>query len=721
MRRRGFTAAWGSSRYGEGMTETAPAASPAPAAAAASARTHAVVRLMRHLPATLLTVVAILIVGVLSQGLWEPFDESAGMDVWAYGLPALQAGRWWTPLTGTFFVAEPWLFVPTILGFIGMGVLEYARGTRVALAYFWIGQIVAVLATALLLAALSVFSGWEWVQETATTLDVGASGGTFACIAAVMGLLASPWRLRGWLVLIAVVIVGVLVLGTVADLSHLLAVVAVLLFDRTLRPRRATLREQRLIAFIGMVSFVGIEVILTIIPTYGPFGSTDPLSSSWITTVIDVVVVLVIAQGLHRARRWAWICALVLLSLNILSATLLAAVVTLDVHFDLGVPIDGETAIEIGSGLIALVLLVYLVLVRGAFAGAPRTALGARGAEPTARDAADLIRTHGGGTLSWMTTWEGNSYLGTSTGIVTYQIRAGAAIALADPLGPEEGRASSVAEFIAAAEQAGLAPCFFSAGASTLEAVPPTWRSLVVADDTIVDLPGLAYTGKRWNSVRTTLNRAGREDMTFRLTRLRDESWGVRTQLQAISNQWVGEKQLPEMRFTLGTLAEADDPEVRIALALDPRGDVHGFLSWMPVYGESGIRGWTLDLMRRREHGFGPVMEYLIGSSAAAFRDEGAEIMSLSGAPLAHEYPPEAQGLSALSTRLSDALEPVYGFQSLHRFKQKFHPRYETMYLLFRDEADLPRIGAGLTRAFLPSATTRQFASAGLELLRGER
>ena len=710
------------SRYGESMTETAPAASPMPASAAtASARTHAVLRVVRHMPATLATVFVVLVVGVVSQGLWSPFDESAGMDVWAYGLPALESGRWWTPITGTFFVAEPWLFLPTLLGFVGMGVLEYARGTRVALAYFWIGQIVAVLATSLLLAALSVFSGWEWVQETAVTLDVGASGGTFACIAAVMGLLASPWRLRGWLVLIAVVIVGVLVLGTVADLSHLIAVLVVLAFDRTLRPRRATIREQRLIAFIGMLAFVGIEVILALIPTYGPFGTTDPLSSDWTTTVIDVAVVLVIAQGLRRARRWAWIAAIVLLALNVLAASLLALVVGLDVRFTLGVPIDGETAIEIGNGLIALVLLVYLVMVRGAFAGARRSALGTPAAEASAPEAADLIRRHGGGTLSWMSTWDGNSYLRTSTGIVTYQIRAGAAIALADPLGPAEGRASSVAEFIAASEEAALIPCFFSAGEATLQAVPTSWRSLVVADDTIVDLPGLTYTGKRWNSVRTTLNRAEREGMTFRLSHLRDESWGIRTQLQAISNQWVGEKQLPEMRFTLGTLAEADDPEVRIALAVDPRGDVHGFLSWMPVYGESGVRGWTLDLMRRREHGFGPVMEFLIGSSAAAFRDEGAEFMSLSGAPLAHEYPPEAQGLSALSTRLSDALEPVYGFQSLHRFKSKFHPRYETMYLLFRDEADLPRIGAGLTRAFLPSATTRQFASAGLELLRGER
>lgn len=703
------------------MTETAPAASPAPADHLATTRAHALVRLVRHLPATLLTVAAVLVVGILSQGLWSPFDESAGMDTWAYGLPALEAGRWWTPITGTFFIAEPWLLLPTLIGFVGMGVLEYARGTRVALAYFWVGQIIAVLGTSLLLAVLSVFSGWEWVQDTATTLDVGASGGTFACIAAVIGLLASPWRLRAWLVLIAVVIVGVLVLGTVADLSHLIAVLVVLVFDRTLRPRRATVREQRLIAFIGMLAFVGIEVILTLIPTYGPFGTTDPLSSDWTTTAIDVVVVLVIAQGLRRARRWAWICALVLLALNILAAALLAVIVALDVRLDLGVPVDGETAIEIGSGLIALVLLVYLIMVRAAFSGARRSELGARDAQPRSSEVAELIRAHGGGTLSWMTTWEGNSYLRTSTGVVAYQIRAGAAIALADPLGPEEGRPASVAEFIAASEEAALIPCFFSAGAATQAAVPDSWRALVVADDTIVDLPGLAYTGKRWNSVRTTLNRAGREEMTFRLTHLRDESWGVRTQLQAISNQWVGEKQLPEMRFTLGTLAEADDPEVRIALALDARGDVHGFLSWMPVYGEGVVRGWTLDLMRRREHGFGPVMEYLIGSSAVAFRDEGAEFMSLSGAPLTHEYPPEAQGLAALSTRLSDALEPVYGFQSLHRFKQKFHPRYETMSLLFRDEADLPRIGAGLTRAFLPSATTRQFASAGLELLRGER
>jgi lysylphosphatidylglycerol synthetase-like protein (DUF2156 family) len=209
--------------------------------------------------------------------------------------------------------------------------------------------------------------------------------------------------------------------------------------------------------------------------------------------------------------------------------------------------------------------------------------------------------------------------------------------------------------------------------------------------------------------------------MTFRLSRWDAEPWGVRQQLRAISESWVGDKGLPEMGFTLGTLHEAGDPEVRLALAVSPAGDIDGFLSWLPVYGEDGVRGWTLDLMRRRDGGFGPVMEYLIGSSAQQFSAEGAQVMSLSGAPLVHEYPVDAGVIADLQTRLADILEPVYGFASLHRFKQKFHPRYETMYLLYRDEADLTRIGAALTRAFLPNATLRQFAAAGVDLVRHER
>jgi hypothetical protein len=53
-----------------------------------------------------------------------------------------------------------------------------------------------------------------------------------------------------------------------------------------------------------------------------------------------------------------------------------------------------------------------------------------------------------------------------------YQRHTGVAIALADPLGPESGRAQSVVDFVDAAQHAGLVPAFFSASEATRDALP---------------------------------------------------------------------------------------------------------------------------------------------------------------------------------------------------------------------------------------------------------
>lgn len=679
---------------------------------------HPLVTVLTRIPATLGLVAVLLVTGVVWGGLWSPFAENPLFESVAYGLPALVEGRWWTPVTGTFFVDHPVVYLFVIPSFAGLAYLEHRRGSVVALAYFGIGQLFAIFASALFLWLASMLP-WPWAQVEATMLDVGASGGTMAGIAAAVGLLASPWRVRAWLVVLGFSFVTLFFWGSLADLEHAFAVLLVLFVDRSLRVQRTTLREQRLIAFISVLVILAVELLTLLVPTDGPFGHTEAVGGSFLDVAIDVVVIAALATGLRRGRRWAWIWTIVLASLNILTGVLLVVAVVLLGPSAVDEQV-GDFNVAIAQSAMWLLLLVYLVWVRRAFRARRRSTIGVAPA-PSVDDVKSALRADGGGTLSWMTTWDGNDYARLAAGgIVAYQRRAGVAIALADPLGPEASRAASVAEFIASAEHAGLVPCFFSAGAATRDAVPSGWRSLVVADDTIVDLPGLEFTGKRWNAVRTSLNRAGREEMTFRMTRLADEPWGIKAQLRAISEMWVGDKGLPEMGFTLGTLDQAEDPEVRVALAISPAGDVDGFLSWLPVYGGAGrVRGWTLDLMRRRDGGFGPVMEFLIGSSARHFSDEGAEIMSLSGAPLAHEYPPDAGAIAALSDWLAGMLEPVYGFQSLHRFKSKFHPRYETMYLLFRDESDLTRIGAGLTRAFLPDATLRQFAGAGLELVRG--
>ena len=260
-------------------------------------------------------------------------------------------------------------------------------------------------------------------------------------------------------------------------------------------------------------------------------------------------------------------------------------------------------------------------------------------------------------------------------------------------------------------------PCFYSVTAHTRgEAVALGWRSLQVAEDTVVALPQLAFTGKKWQDIRTSLNKAKKEGITAQWWSWSSAPLAIRDQVRSISEEWVSDKGLPEMGFTLGGLEELDDPAVRVLVAVDEDHTVHGLTSWMPVYREGEPVGWTLDFMRRRsDGGFRGVMEFLIASAALGFKEEGALFLSLSGAPLARADQGEmATALQRMLDWMGRTLEPVYGFRSLLAFKAKFQPEYRPMYMVYPDPAALASITRAVGKAYLPHLTPTQ----GMRLMR---
>jgi phosphatidylglycerol lysyltransferase len=211
--------------------------------------------------------------------------------------------------------------------------------------------------------------------------------------------------------------------------------------------------------------------------------------------------------------------------------------------------------------------------------------------------------------------------------------------------------------------------------------------------------------------VRTALNKAGKAGITAEWTRYTDAPLALTDQVRAISEEWVADKGLPEMGFTLGGLDELADPAVRCLLAVDADRTVHGVTSWLPVHRDGEVVGWTLDFMRRRETGFRGVMEFLIASAVQQFQAEDAQFLSLSGAPLARlDRGEQPAALQRLLDVIGHALEPVYGFRSLLAFKAKFQPEYRPLHLCYPDPAALPAIGLAITRAYLPDLTARQSA-----------
>lgn len=678
---------------------------------------------VRRFPLTLVFLLALLGIGAATGTLLSPAADQPWYDRVATGLPAFAEGRWWTIVTAPFFVDHPLVYLtllPLVVG--GIGWAEWRFGWLRTAAIFIAGHVVGVLGAAGILLLVSQ-SGWHWAVELTQAYDVGPSCGALAALVFAIATLPAPWRLRARIAVVIWIGISVLYLGQLHDLEHAVAMVAALAASGWLpafrHPAgRPSEREWRLIAFSGLIAIGVIQVLDLLVPYNGPLGQNDPVSSL-VDVGIDVVVIALIANGIRQGVRVAWILALALGTFNLLTAAFVFAIVPLLVELKvIGSPAEILGTI-IAPAVLWAALLVILIAGRGAFRVTLRRSRRTLATEhlTTAEATARLLR-YGGGTISWMTTWRGNRHVAAGAGAITFQRHAGVAIMLGDPIVAPGEHGTALAEFERGAGRAGLIPCAFSASEVSAQAMPAGWRSVVVAEDTIVDLPGLAFTGKAWGAVRTAINRASREGIEFRMVQLADEPWSTLAQVRAISEQWTGDKGLPEMRFTLGTVEEALDPAVRVGIAVDAEGSLHGITSWLPVHGpadpetgEPTVVGWTLDLMRRRDGGFGPVMEFLIASAAQHFSEAGYEFLSLSGAPLVRPAEVAAGPVDQVLDQLGGLIEPLYGFKSLHRFKQKFNPRSAALYLLFRDEGDLPRIGIALTRAYLPDASLRDLVA----------
>lgn len=679
------------------------------------------VALVTRLPFTCGVCVAVLLVALASGTLWSSAEDKSWYPQVAYGTPSLTSGRLWTFVTGAFFASDPVVYLLVVIGLALLaGYTEWRLGTARAALVCCAGQLAATLGCAALLLALRQ-SGWDWAEALSHDLDTGFSAGALAAAAAATAAMRAPWRSRLRAALIAFAVIWLLYSGTVSDVEHFLAVVLGLAVGRRLAGDRAagtgppSRREWRLGAVTGLVIVAVTQIVVWLAPGYGPLGDTHGLSDSHLGLAVSLVFIALLVNGLRRGSRLAWRWTVGFAVLNVLVGLLAAVVLVLSVTTDADVEVTGLPVL-LPQAVVWTMELVLLIGARDAFRAPSRRKrrkAAAKGGLDRA-GATELLKRYGGSNLSWMTTWRDNSYLSAADGraYVAYRTHARVAVALGDPVGRPEDRDRALTEFAGMCDASGVVPCLFSASERTAVAAEGMgWQHVQVAEDTVIELEGLEFRGKSWQDVRTALNRAKKEGMEYRLGALADEPAKVVAQVRAISEEWVSDMGLPEMGFTLGGVEEALDRDVRVGLAIDPDGQVHGVTSWMPVYGESGTPvGWTLDVMRRRKQGaFRPVVEFLIASTCLAVREDGATFLSLSGAPLARGASTADSPLERFLDQLGAALEPYYGFRSLHSFKAKFQPVHAPMHLVYRDEADLPRIGVALTRAYMPQAGLRDF------------
>jgi lysylphosphatidylglycerol synthetase-like protein (DUF2156 family) len=793
-----------------------------------------IARLFRAAPLTCVFLIVFWTVGALTRAIRNPNEEllthiGFGSD-----------GPLWTVFSSALWSMDSVGYVATTVLLLVVGPLAERELGALRTAAIFLASHVAGAFLGLAVVLIGADVQWTWLESLVGEVAAGPSIGGVGLALALTFRMPPLWRRRVRLLMILSVLVLTLYSGWLEDLLRLSGGVAGLLIGALFLKRDAvhqprTFQETRtLVALLLAASALGpvvammspfpngplwwfADVVAVVQPSQedvdGVCGSdavelcrTMLVQLSYgrfpalVMSLLPVMLLLALAEGLRRGRRFAWWSALVLnvaysafIGWYVVEAARIPDIGALEIVFSYSVPMLAPLAITIvllltrrhfavrlprhavrkfwrfTAGSIGLLSVLYVFggyLVRDQFSPSPGFAelladLPARFLPPgyllglvplqfsadgfagmllfeytgvvfwlivlagllmaswrawpsqcekEAEHARELMRRYGGSSLSYMTTWRGNQYWFTPDGetAIAYRVVATIALTVGDPIGPN--RVDAVRGFAEFCAHNGWTPCLYSVGTETRDAVAELgWSAVQVAEDTVIELDELAFTGKKWQDVRTALNKAAKAGITAEWCTYADAPYAITDQIRSISAEWVADKGLPEMGFTLGGLEELTGDGVRCLLAIDTDRTVHGITSWLPVYSGGEVVGWTLDFMRRRTHGFRGSMEFLIASAALQLKDEGARFLSLSGAPLARlDRGERPRALQRLLDFTGQVLEPVYGFRSLFAFKAKFQPTYRPMFMAYPDSAALPRIANAVSRAYLPHLNARQ-------------
>ena len=165
----------------------------------------------------------------------------------SFGLPALEAGRWWTVGT-SFFLARDWFMASTmpIFLFISIALYERRAGHARALAVAVTGHVTGSIIVALAFAPFAL-THEPMLVRAAHNLDFGGS----MAVAAACGALASRLDDRRAVWVVALIVALALPLHhQMSDWGHVVAAPAGFLADRVRRPTHARIA----LAFVVLVT-----------------------------------------------------------------------------------------------------------------------------------------------------------------------------------------------------------------------------------------------------------------------------------------------------------------------------------------------------------------------------------------------------------------------------------------------------------------------------------
>jgi phosphatidylglycerol lysyltransferase len=288
---------------------------------------------------------------------------------------------------------------------------------------------------------------------------------------------------------------------------------------------------------------------------------------------------------------------------------------------------------------------------------------------------------------AWLFAPDGEAFVG-------YAVVGTTAVALGEPIGREGSTRAAANAFVEFCALNGWTPVFHQvtpAGRGVLADIG--LKALKIGEEAIVELPSFRLEGRGYKSVRSALRRCERAG--YRVVDLPhpvDEA--TLAGLRAVSDAWLAASGHRERTFTLGRFDPAYLRGTPVVAVVDNAGHIQAFANVLPTYRSPDA---SFDLMRRRPDAVNGVMDQLLVALVERFRAAGYQGMNLGLAPLAGAG--NQPGLPGQVIRLLyERGGAAFNFAGLRAYKDKWHPRWEPRYLVYRFDTDLPKAATAVAR-----------------------
>ncbi|GBF56882.1 phosphatidylglycerol lysyltransferase [Candidatus Phycosocius bacilliformis] len=262
---------------------------------------------------------------------------------------------------------------------------------------------------------------------------------------------------------------------------------------------------------------------------------------------------------------------------------------------------------------------------------------------------------------------------------ITYAAKGRTWLALGAPVGQAEEALALAQRFISLAHKRRAKPAFYGVGPAfdpIAEALNLT--RVKTGERAILDLTHFSLEGKQRQVIRTHRNRHIKNQFSVRI----EGPGAVRAnlaRLQQISDQWLSHQVGGEKGFGLGRFDVHYIDRLPLATVRAADGHIVAFACLWPTADKSRL---GVDLMRYGSDAPNGVMDYLFAELFLWAKAQGFQAFDLNTSPLAGVEPCSSSPVvTNLAKLMFEHGEKLYNFQGVRRFKNKFHPEWEDVYL----------------------------------------